>query len=62
MVNSDNVANGTIDDNANEYETSFQSIMNEIVKPILLLQQYSKLWKWLKKCRSIEVVNKFVEA
>jgi len=38
MVNSDNVANGTIDDNANAYETSSKSIMNEIVKPILLLQ------------------------
>ena len=62
MVNSDNVANGTIDANANAGGTSAISIMHEIAKPMVLLQSYYRLWKWLKKNRSIEVANKFVEA
>lgn len=62
MAGADSVANGSIDSNANAGSTSAISIMHEITKPMALLQSYYRLWKWLKKNRSLDIANKFVEA
>lgn len=62
MVGSDNVANSSIDANANVSRVSATSIAHEISKPMVLLHSYYRLWKWLKKNRSIQVANNFVEA
>lgn len=62
MANANSVSNGSIDANANAGYTTAITIMHEIAKPAALLQSYYRLWKWLKKNRSLEVANKFVES
>lgn len=62
MVKADNTANGSIDSNANVGATTSITIMHEIAKPHILMQSYYRLWKWLKKNRSLEVANKFVKS
>lgn len=62
MVKADNTANGSIDSNANVGATTSITIMHEISKPHILMQSYYRLWKWLKKNRSLEVANKFVKS
>lgn len=62
MAGSDNVANSSVDANANVSRVSATSIAHEISKPMVLLQSYYRLWKWLKKNRSINVANNFVES
>ena len=62
MVGASSVSNGSIDANANAGYTTAITIMHEIAKPSALMQSYYRLWKWLKKNRSLEVANKFVEA
>lgn len=62
MANANSVANGSIDANANAGYTTAITIMHEIAKPQALMQSYYRIWKWLKKNRSLEVANKFVEA
>lgn len=62
MANSNSVANGSIDANANAGSTTAITIMHEIAKPAALMQSYYRIWKWLKKNRSLETANKFVEA
>ena len=53
MADANSVANGSIDANANAGYTTAITIMHEIAKPTALLQSYYRLWKWLKKNRSI---------
>lgn len=62
MANANSVANGSIDSNANAGVTTAVTIMHEIAKPHALMQSYYRLWKWLKKNRSLERANEFVEA
>ena len=62
MANANSVANGSIDSNANAGVTTAVTIMHEVTKPHALIQSYYRIWKWLKKNRSIEVANEFVEA
>ena len=62
MADANSVANGSIDANANAGYTTAITIMHEIAKPAALLQSYYRLWKWLKKNRSVETANKFVES
>lgn len=62
MANANSVANGSIDANANAGGTTAITIMHEIAKPAALMQSYYRIWKWLKKNRSLEVANQFVEA
>lgn len=62
MANANSVANGSIDSNANAGVTTAVTIMHEIAKPHALIQSYYRLWKWLKKNRSLEIANEFVEA
>lgn len=62
MANANSVANGSIDANANAGVTTAVTIMHEITKPHALIQSYYRLWKWLKKNRSLEMANEFIEA
>lgn len=62
MANANSVANGSIDSNANAGVTTAVTIMHEIAKPHALIQSYYRLWKWLKKNRTLEIANEFVEA
>lgn len=62
MAGATSVSNGSVDANANAGYTTAITIMHEIAKPSALMQSYYRLWKWLKKNRSLEVANKFVEA
>ena len=62
MANSNSVANGSIDSNANAGYTTAITIMHEIAKPAALMQSYYRIWKWLKKNRNLETANQFVEA
>ena len=62
MANANSVANGSIDANANAGITTAVTIMHEITKPHALIQSYYRLWKWLKKNRSLEMANEFIEA
>ncbi len=61
MVNANSVANGSIDSNANAGKTTAITIMHEIAKPHALMQSYYRIWKWLKKNRSLEKANNFIE-
>lgn len=61
IVNADSTAGGTIDGNANVGSVTAGGLLQEINKPHLLIQSYYRIWKWLKKNRSLEVANTFVE-